>query len=118
MGAIKCKLIKYRGKYYLIFADGRRVKVGDNVLTPNFNPVGKVQSLLGGYDDEGMCYVDNTSAKLYAKSLDIIAAKDDEIEIEFKTEENLGRFYNIYEESGQILHNKDNTIILTFEGVD
>lgn len=111
-------MIKYRDKYYLTFADGRPVKVGDNVLTPNFNPVGKVQCLLGGYDDEGMCYVDNTSAKLYAKTLDIIAAKDNEIESEFKKVEHLNSVYYILEENGKTLRNKDNTIILTFEGVD
>jgi hypothetical protein len=120
MKSIKCKLIIYRDKFYIVYADGRLHKVGDSVLVPSFITVGKITTLLSGYDQEGMCYIDNLggSVSLLVKPLQIIAAVDSEIEPRFKNSSNIDMYCYIYEIDNNIIRNYDNTVLVTFSMID
>ena len=81
METAKCKLIEYRGKYYLEFSEKRELKTGDRVLTPYTIALCKILGPAGGWDKEGFYSVTNTSScvSLWGNALNVVAATEEEI---------------------------------------
>jgi hypothetical protein len=112
MKSIKCRITKFRSRFYLLYEDGREHQVGDLILGTSLIPVDRIARIFTDFENDGFCSTTYSGmSKLHVKTLPIIAAQDEEIDSKFKKDDHI-EFCYIFEEDGQILRNKDNTVII------
>jgi hypothetical protein len=115
MKTVKCEIINYRNRIWILFDDKRKVKVGDRVITPTGITLQKVIIIYNTFDMEGMCATDKTGGVSFlASALSIVAAIESEISPSDLEKVKTQQSCFVYEDDGELIL-KDGYILLTFE---
>jgi len=115
MKTVKCEIINYRNRIWILFDDKRKVKVGDRVITSTGITLQKVIIIYNTFDMEGMCTTDKTGGVSFlASALPNVAAIESEISPSDLDKVKTQQSCFVYEDERKLIL-KDGYIFLTFE---